>query len=488
MRTKQMLFCAGALGVLLLSTSGLEAQAPDRSRPPDLGPPPTLNLPPIERYELSNGLQVMYMPKRNVPLVQINIIVMAGQADDPEARPGLASMTATMLDEGAGELGALELSEAIDFLGASIRVGSGEHTTSVALHTPLSMLDDALPLLADVVLRPQFSAEELDRQRRQRLTQMVQARDEARAIAQVIYDRTLFGDAHPYGIPFLGTAESLTEMSVDDLKEFHRTFLVPNNSVVVVVGDVSREEITERLEAVFGGWRPGSVPTRTFPDVQQVERREVILVDKPGAAQSEIRIGRIGVDRKAEDYYALTVMNTILGGSFASRINQNLREDKGYTYGARSSFDFNLLPGAFTASSAVQTAVTDSALVEFFKELNAILEDVTEDEMTRARNFVALRFPSRFQAVSAIAGQLGQLYIHDLPDGYFDEYVQQILAVTKEDVLRVAREYIDPERVAVIVVGDREQIEAGVRSLNLGPMHILTVEDVLGPPPEVPGS
>ncbi len=488
MRTTRILFCAGALGVLLLSTSGLEAQAPDRSRPPDLGPPPALNLPSIERFELSNGLQVMYMPKRSVPLVQINIIVMAGQANDPEARPGLASMTATMLDEGAGELDALELSEAIDFLGASIRVGSGEHTTSVALHTPLYMLDDALPLLADIVLRPQFPAEELDRQRRQRLTQMVQARDEPRAIAQVIYDRTLFGDAHPYGIPFLGTAESLTEMSVDDLREFHRTFFVPNNAVVIVVGDVSREVITERLEAVFGGWRPGSVPTRTFPDVQQVGRREVILVDKPGAAQSEIRIGRIGVDRKAEDYYALTVMNTILGGSFASRINQNLREDKGYTYGARSSFAFNLLPGAFTMSAAVQTAVTDSALVEFFKELNAILEDVTEDEMTRARNFVALRFPSRFQAVSAIAGQLGQLYIHDLQDGYFDEYVQQILAVTRDDVLRVAREYIDPERVAVIVVGDREQIEAGMQALNLGPMQILTVEDVLGPPPEVPGS
>jgi predicted Zn-dependent peptidase len=486
MRTTRILFCAGALGVLLLSSEGLEAQAPDRSQPPELGPPPTLSLPSIERYELSNGLQVMYMPKRNVPLVQINIIVKVGQADDPDSQPGLASMTATMLDEGAGELNALELSEAIDFLGASIRVGSGEHTTSIALHTPLSMLDEALPLLADVVLRPQFAVEEVDRQRRQRLTQMVQAHDEPRAIAQVIYDRTLFGDAHPYGIPFLGTAQSLTEMSVDDLREFHRTFFVPNNSVVVVVGDVSRDEITERLESVFGDWSPGSVPTSTHTQPQQIQSREVILVDKPGAAQSEIRI--IGVHRKTEDYYALTVMNTILGGSFASRINQNLREDKGYTYGARSYFDFNLLPGAFTAYAAVQTAVTDSALVEFFKELDAILEDVTEGEMTRARNFVALRFPSRFQAVSAIAGQLGQLYIHELPEGYFNEYVQQILAVTKEDVMRVAREYIDPQRVAVIVVGDREQIEAGVQALDLGPVHVLSVEDVLGPPPEVPGS
>jgi predicted Zn-dependent peptidase len=488
MRNVKTLFSAGALALLLLSAPRLDAQAPDRSRPPELGPPPALILEAIVRFELSNGLQVMYMSKPGVPLVQANLVVKAGQVNDPDGRPGLASMTAAMLDEGAGERDALELSEAIDFLGASIGVRSDKHSTTIALHTPVSRLDDALRLMADIALRPRFPAEELDRQRRQRLTAIMQARDEPRTIAQVIYNRTLFGENHPYGIPDIGTAQSLQEMNTDDLRQFHQRFFVPNNATLIVVGDVSREEMTPKLEAAFASWRRDQVPTRQYADVDQVQQRRVILVDKPGAAQSRIQIGRIGVDRKTADYYALVVMNTILGGSFASRINQNLREDKGYTYGAVSRFDFNVLPGAFTALSSVQTSVTDKALVEFFTELNGILEDVTEDEMTRARNFVALRYPSGFQAVSQIAGRLGQLYMHDLPDGYFNEYIQQILAVSKEDVLRVARRYIDPERVEVIVVGDRELIEEGVRALNLGPVVLMTVEDVLGPAPEISGT
>jgi predicted Zn-dependent peptidase len=485
---KAMLINATALGVMFLITSPLTAQVPDRSRPPALRSPPSLNLPPLRRLVLSNGMPVMYMPKRNVPLVQVNLVVKVGQAMDPDDRPGLARMTAAMLDEGAGSRNALELSEAIAFLGASIRLTTGMHHTTIALHTPLGKLDGALELLADVVLRPTFPDEELERQRRQRLTSIVQARDEPRAIAQAIFRKTLYGDGHPYGLPELGTPESMYTMTTSKLREFHRRHFVPNNAVLIVVGDIVEEDIVVRLEAAFGQWQRGDVPTRRYPEVEQVSRRGVTLVDKQGAAQSEIRVGRIGVDRMTEDYYALVVMNTILGGSFASRLNQNLREDKGYTYGARSSFDFDVLRGPFTASAAVQTAVTDKALVEFFKELNSMLEPVTDAEMTRARNVVALRFPSTFQTASQIASRLTELYLYDLPDDYFNRYVEGILAVTKDDVQRVARRHLDPERVVVIVVGDREQIEDGVRALDLGPMRNMTVEEVMGPPPEVSGS
>ena len=211
-------------------------------------------------------------------------------------------------------------------------------------------------------------------------------------------------------------------------------------------------------------------------------------MDKPGAAQSEIRIGRIGVPRLTDDYYALVVMNTILGGSFTSRLNQNLREDKGYTYGAGSYFDFAQLAGPFQASSAVQTAVTDAALTEFMKELNGILEPVPAEELERAKNFVALRFPSRFQTVAGIAGQLTQLELYDLPDGYFNEYVERILGITQADVRRVAQKYIVPDQMAVIVVGDRATIEEGIRALELGPINNLTIEDVLGRTPEIGGT
>ena len=482
MTMKRYLLVAVALAI---AAPTLAAQAPDRSRPPELGPMPTLSLPAVTDHTLPNGLRVIYMTKRNVPLVQINIVIKTGSVRDPDDLPGLASMTAAMLDEGAGGRNALEFSEAIDFLGASIRVSGGLHSTTISLHTPVARIDAAMELLADVVLRPAFSAEELDRQRRQRLTQLVQWRDEPRAIASVIYNRTLFGEDHPYGRSSFGTAQSLTNMSVDDLRAFHGRYFVPGNAAVVIVGDIAEEEALTRLRDAFGSWTGGDVPEARVGQVRQVRGREVILVDKPGAAQSVVRIGRIGAARDTDDYYALVVMNTILGGSFASRLNQKLREEKGYTYGARSRFSFRPTAGPFTASADVQTAVTDSALYEFMYELRGILEDVTDEEMTRARNFVALRFPSGLQAVSQIAGGLETLYEYNLPLDYYNSYIQSILSVTKGDVMRVAREYIDPDNVSIIIVGDRSVIEDGVRALNLGEIRVMSVEDVLGPPPRI---
>jgi len=215
----------------------------------------------------------------------------------------------------------------------------------------------------------------------------------------------------------------------------------------------------------------------------QVKERAIYLIDKPGAPQSEIRIGRIGVDRMTEDYYALRVMNTILGGSFSSRLNQNLRELHGYTYGASSNFDFRMMPGPFLAGSAVQTAVTDSALFQFFFELNRILEPVSDDELTRAKNYLTLRYPESFQTVQQIAGQLADIVVYNLPDDYFNNFTKNILTVTKEDVQRVAKKYIEPKKVSIIVVGDRKTIEKSVSKLKYGKIKNLTIDDVLGKAP-----
>ena len=216
---------------------------------------------------------------------------------------------------------------------------------------------------------------------------------------------------------------------------------------------------------------------------REVGRRQLFLVDKPGAAQSEIRIGRIGAERSTTDYYALIVMNTILGGSFSSRLNQNLRETHGYAYGAGSLFDFRPLPGPFLAAAAVQTDATDSSLVEFMKELRGITTQVTDEELLRARNYVALQFPGNFERVAGTADELADLVSYGLPDDYFATYVDRIMAVNRDDVIRVARKYIDPDRVAIIVVGDRARIEAPIRALRLGPTTVLAIDDVLGQPP-----
>ncbi|MBI4547506.1 MAG: insulinase family protein [Ignavibacteriae bacterium] len=461
------------------------AQAPDRSKPPELGPPPSLKLQPIQHLVLSNGLPVVLMEKHDLPLVEIELQVKAGSAMDPSDKSGLASITAAMMEEGAGTRSALELADAIDFLGANISAFAGQHTSTVRLHTPLSKLDSALALFADVAMRPTFPKEELERQRKERLTTLLQWHDEPRSIASVLFSRTLFGEKHPYGKPTIGNEKTLRTFKVDDLKKFHSTYFKSNNATLIVVGDVTPSNIVSKLEAHFGTWKAGTIPSVSWSTVKQIEDRRVYLTDKPGAAQSEIRIGCIGVERMTGDYFPLLVMNTILGGSFTSRLNQNLREQHGYAYGASSRFDFRPLPGPFIAAAAVQTAVTDKSLIEFMKELNGILQPVTDDELTRAKNYLALGYPDNFQTIGQIAGQLSELVVYNLPDEYFNNYIQQVNAVTKEDVQRVAQKYFDPEKVAIIVVGDRKQIEKGVSGLKLGPMKHLTITDVLGKAPKV---
>lgn len=469
---------------LALSISGF-AQSTDSPKVPKLGPPPALKLPPIHHFSLSNGLKVSVMEKHEVPLVQMELIVRSGSINDPPGMSGVASMTAAMLEEGAGTRNSLELSDAIDFLGADISAFASQHTSGVVMHTPLSKLDSALTLFADVALRPTFPPEELERNRKERLTTLMQWHDEARAIASVIYSRTLFGTSHPYGIPSMGNEKSLRAMTVDDLRKFHREAFQPNNGFIVVSGDISADNVKSRLEQLFGSWKTGSVTPVSLPTAEQVSKRRVIIVDKPGAPQSEIRIGRIGVQRLTEDFFRIVVMNTILGGSFTSRLNHNLREVHGYTYGASSGFDFRPTPGPFTAAAAVQTNVTDKALSEFMKELTGILQPVSDDELSRAKNYLALRYPENFQTVSQLAGQLSDLQVYGLPDDFFNSYIQKILGVTKEDVRTVAKRYLDPEKVDIIIVGDRKVIEPGIAALNLGPIESMTIDEVLGAAPVI---
>lgn len=460
------------------------AQKADRSGPPALGEPRALQLPAIQRFTLSNGLAVVLMEKRGVPVVQINLQVKTGSAMDPADKGGLASLTADMLDEGAGARTALELADAIDFLGARITTGAGSHTTVIALHTPVSKLGEALPLMADIAVRPTFPDGELDRLRKERLTTLLQWHDRPSTIASVAFSQRLFGSHHPYGSPSIGNERSLRSMRVADLKRFHQTYFNPNNATLIVVGDVQRGQIERQLETAFGGWRGRTTASVNWTDAVQVEQRSVVLIDKPGAAQSEIRIGRIGVARSTKDYFPLLVMNTILGGSFTSRLNQNLRETHGYSYGAGSTFDMRPLPGPFLAYSAVQTAVTDSALFEFFKELEGILKPIPDEEFQKAKSYLALGYPDNFESVAQIAGMLGDMIVYGLPESYFNTYVQNVLAVRKEDVERVAREYIVPGKMIVVVVGDKAVVERGIRQLKLGTIEVVGIVDVLGKPPK----
>jgi predicted Zn-dependent peptidase len=313
--------------IALVHPLQLSAQ-PDRSGPPKMGPPPVLTLPPIRHLALSNGIKVLLLEKHTVPLVQVNLVVRAGALMDPDGKAGLASMTASMLTEGAGGRNALEFDDAVDFLGADITATAGFSVMGIALHTPLAKLDSALSLLADVARRPRFPAEELERMRKERLTALIQWRDEPRMLASVLFNRSLYGE-HPYGRPAGGSAATLRALTTDDLRKFHEGYIVPGNTTMIVVGDVTGEEVLPKLESAFGDWKGEPAPAPPVPPISQLKEKSLLFVDKPGAAQSVIQIGRVGVPRLTDDYYAIVVMNTILGGSFTSRLNMNLREKHG---------------------------------------------------------------------------------------------------------------------------------------------------------------
>ncbi len=460
----------------------LAAQQADRSKPPALGPPPALDLPGIQKRALSNGLPVWIVETHEVPVVQVNLVALVGSADDPLMKFGLANLAVAMLDEGAGSRSALEIADAIEFVGASLSTSGSFDASAVRLNVPVEGLQAALPIMADVVQRPTFPEEELNRLRQERITALIQARDEPESIAPMAFARLLYGEVHRYGTGALGTEAALRAITTADLKGFHAAYFQPANATLVVVGDVTADAVTMQLEKQFGGWTNRAPAKRlAVPAAPQPARGEIVIVDKPGAEQSQIRIGWIGVARDTPDYFVLQVLNTILGGSFTSRLNQNLREEHGYAYGAGSRFDMRLAPGPFFASAGVQTDKTSEALREFFNELEAIGKPVPEDELTKARNYIVLGFPSEFETTGDLSARLEELLVYKLPDNYFEQYVPRIRAVTSADVQKAAAKYVQPSRFTVAVVGDRKTIEPGIRALELGPVRVVSVDEALGP-------
>jgi zinc protease len=473
-----------AVAICLIGASPL-AQAPDRSKPPQSGPPPELHLPQIQKRQLSNGLPVWLVELHEVPVVQVNLLLRSGAADDGPRRFGQANMTAAMLEQGAGSRTALQIADEVDYLGADLSAASGMDSSVVRLHVPVARLAEALPIMADISLRPTFPSEELDRVRQERLTSILQARDDPPAIASTAFARVLFGTNHRYGTPLAGTAEVIKTFTTDDLKKYYSYAYRPDNATLIVTGDVTADRVVPLLEKAFGSWKPPAEPIAhaAIAPGQPPAGRTIYLIDKPGAPQSQIRIGGVGVPRSTPDFFPLQVLNTMLGGSFTSRLNNNLREVHGYAYGAGSSFDMRVGGGLFFATAGVQTDKTSEALTEFFKELNGILKPVPADELARARNYVALRYPGAFETTTDMSRRLEDMRLFGLPDDYFAKYVQNIQSVSSADVQRVGQKYILPSQAAVVVVGDRKTIEPGIRALNLGQIKIMTVDDVFGPKP-----
>ena len=459
----------GSLLALALAAA-LSAQGqPDRSKPPSLGPVPQLKLPTIQKRALSNGVPVWLVEAHEVPLVQVTLLLKSGSSDDPAGKYGLASLTAAMLDEGAGSRSALEIADEIDFLGADLATNSSFDASAVRLGVPVARLSQALSVMADVTLRPTFPDAELERVRQERLTDLLQARDDAATVAPMAFARQLFGPSHRYGTGAVGTATTIKDFTTSDLKSFHAAAYQAANATLIVVGDLTADSVMPQLETQFGSWRAGSTAPghTTVPMAPQPAQRQIVLVDMPGAEQSQVRIGWVGVRRSAPDYFPLQVLNTILGGSFTSRLNQNLREAHGYSYGASSRFDMRLSAGPFFAGAGVQTDKTAEALREFFNELTAIGKPIPADELAKAKAYLSGSLELRMDETRHVASWLGgQEALHERVLTV-DEALAEVAAVTADDVQRVASGLIRDDGLRLAAVAPARYLRGLDKHLRL---------------------
>jgi zinc protease len=445
----------------------------DRARLPALGPDPPLRFPEIRRRALGNGLRVWTVEHHAVPLVSFLALLPIGASADPRDRPGLAAMTSDMLDEGCGDLDAMQLHDTLGRIGAQLDSEIGSDATILTLSTLARFADRATALLSDMVIRPRLEARDFNRVRELRLNRLVQLRDLAPALADRAFAQLLYAN-HPYGHLPIGTEESLRSMMLDEVSEFHGSMFTPSRMTIVAAGDATHDALADYVESAFGGWPSsaslgddGDPAALSFPPSSP---QRLAIVHRPAAAQSELRIGHVGAPRQTPDYHALLVLNMVLGGQFVSRINMNLREDKGYTYGARTSFDFRRGPGPFVLHASVQSEVTVDAIREALGELHAIRgpRPVTAEELRTGRAALTRGYPRNFETAEQISRGAAQLALYELPDDYFSTFVPKVLAVDEEAVTRVATEHIDPSRLLTVIVGDREKVGPALPTLNLG--------------------
>lgn len=434
---------------------------------PPIGPDPKFTLPAINKTKLSNGMNLWVVRQSELPIVSMNLVLNAGGILDPTGRSGVASMTSGMLNQGTKTRSAVDIANSLQTIGASVNPNVSWDAGTVSMQTLTKNLDQALEIYSDIVINPSFPDKELESIRRRALIGFQQRRASPTAVAGVVYDKVLYGD-QAYGNQLGGDEKTVAAMTRDDLVKFYETYYRPNNATMIVVGDVDAASIKAKLEKAFAGWKSADLPAMPNQAVTMAARPAIYLVDKPGAAQSSVTIGQVGITRDNPDFYAVQVMNSILGGGSTARLFMNLREDKGYTYGAYSRFVTRRSAGPFSASGEIQTVSTREAIEEFMKELKGIRGEipVTEAELETNKQALIRRFPSQFETVGQISGQLSNLVIYGLPDSTFNEFIPKVSAITIDEVKRVANKYLDPAKMAIVIVGDRKIIEPGLKELG----------------------
>jgi zinc protease len=455
-------------------TAAIEAQA---AKLPKAGPIPKLALPPIEKAKLSNGLEVWMVKQSELPIVAMNMVFKTGATAEPKGKEGVAGLASNLIDDGTKTRSAEDIANQLAAIGANVNAGSGWDSTNVSMNSMTKNLDQALDIYADVITNPSYPQAELTNlQGRMKVGFQVQ-KTNPNIIGNNAYNKVLYGSDHPYGRQLNGNEKTVPGITRDDIVKYYEGTYKPNNAVLIVVGDVDKKMLIPKLETAFAGWKPGEVMSSTVPAAGKLDKTGIYLVDRPGSAQSVVSIGQVGIERSNPDYFPVVVMNAVLGGGITSRISMNLREDKGYTYGANSGWQYRKGAGPFSAGGDMQTAVTKEAVWEVMKELTEIRQGrpVSQKELDYNKQSIIRRYPGAFETSFGISNQLSNLVVYGLPDTYFSDYISKINAVTLEDVNRVANKYLDPSKMAIVIVGDRKVVEGGLKELGY-PLTILDVD------------
>jgi zinc protease len=439
---------------------------------PKPGPAPELHLPAPKTFALKNGLKVYLVEEHTLPVISASLVDLAGSEENPADKPGLAAFAARMLSEGTNTRSSVELADDAESIGAQLMTNATMDKAGATIGVLSNNTDAAFVLLSDVSLHPAFKAEEVERVRKQRLVAIRQEADQPVATALRVGWKTLYGDS-PYAYRDIGTTASVKTITGEELQQFWSEHYAPGNAALFLAGDVTEAEARRLAENNFGGWTAGGARPAQIPQVSVAPSRKVVIVDKPGAPQTALFAFGLGLPRATPDYPAVNVMNSVLGGLFASRINMNLREKNGFTYGASSQFVFRRGAGPFLAGARVRTDVTGPAARELFVELNRMRTDpATEDELHLAKEYELRSLPGNFETVKETAGLMSEIFTYGLAVNYYQKLPGEYAAVTAAEVEKAAQEHVHPDNLIVVAVGDRAKIQPELEKLNLGPIEV----------------
>jgi zinc protease len=454
----------------------INVDEPWRSTVPKAGAMRTVQIETPQSVTLPNGLTLILSERRGLPIVAASVVLRTGSDANPADKAGMANFVAAMLDEGTATRNALQIADEVAQLGGSLTTGSSMDATTISGRSLAKNFGSLLEVMADVTLRPSFPAQEIDRQRAQRLGQLVQQRDNPAQVVATVTAAALYGPRHPYGYSEIGTEASVKAITRDDMMAFWKQNFVANNAALVVAGDISMADLRAAAEKAFGSWQRGT-PAQPALGAPGTTQARIVIVDKPGSPQTQLRVASIGAARSSPDFRPLQLMNLALGGLFSSRINMNLREEHGYSYGASSQFSFRRAPGPFQIASGVRTDVTAASISEVMKEVRGMIErPMGDDELKFAKDSLANSLAGAFESSQDAVGNFSNVFIYDLGLDYYTKYAQQVNAVTTAQTLEVSKKYLVPANMVVIAVGDRKVIEPELKKLNLGPIEIRDAE------------